>query len=56
MKNTFNPDGYYTAHSEQQAQAIIADLKGMGYVRVANSFWYEEWQYGTHIFTIERDF
>lgn len=56
MKNTFNPDGYYVAHDEKQAKAIIADLKGMGYVRVANSFWYEEWQYGTHIFTIERDF
>jgi hypothetical protein len=52
----FNADGYKVAHNEKEAQAIIADLKGMGFVRVANSFWYEEWKFGNHIFTIEREF
>ena len=56
MNKDFNPDGYKVVHSEREAQNVIADLKGIGYVRVANCYWYEEWKFGTHIFTIERDF
>lgn len=56
MNDKFNADGYKVAHSESEAQEIDADLKGMGYVRIATSYWYEEWRFGNHIFTIERDF
>lgn len=56
MNNKFNADGYKVVRSEKEAQAIIADLKKMGYMRVANSYWYEEWKFGSHIFTIEREF
>lgn len=52
----FNADGYKVAHDEDEAQNIIADLKRMGYKRISNCFWFEEWKFGSHIFTIERDF
>lgn len=56
MNNKFNANGYKVAHDENEAQNIIADLKRMGYKRISNCFWYEEWKFGSHIFTIERDF
>ena len=47
---------YFIARNEKQAQACIADLKGMGYHRISNCYWFEEWRKEEEIFTIERDF
>lgn len=51
-----NADGYKVVRNEKEAQDIIGILRREGYTRISNCFWYEEWKFGNHVFTIERDF